>query len=548
MRLPPAPSPAPEHDAVSPSAFDYVIIGGGSAGSVLAGRLSAAGADVLVLEAGGTDRRLDVVVPAGVVSAYRSCNWKYAPEPDPSRNGAVEAWAAGRILGGGGSINATVFVRGNAADFDGWSAGGCAGWDYDTVLPYFKRMERWAGGADDYRGGSGPIDVGFHTMEHPANEAFSSAAQEAGHTAVLDYNGASQGGVGHVQVNQRRGIRSQASRRYLRGIADRAHLTVKTKAFTRRILFDGNRAAGVEFEHRGRRHTVDARREVIVSAGSLASPRILKVSGVGPARELEEHGIRVVVDSPGVGENLQEHVAVMQRWHATVPTINSMGAVGALRSIGEYVRHGTGNLAATVFHQQVMHRTRPDLVAPDVQIAFASFATVRETDAAGALKVKPAREDGFLVSTLFLHPRIRGRIGLRSADPDARPVIEHELIGDADDLRDVLRGMVESRRIMSQSPMTDLIGERFDPERGCRTDADWEAFVRENVTYGAHPVGTCRMGSDDSAVVGPDLRVRGVASLRVIDASVMPTPTSGNTNAPTMMIAERAADLVLADR
>ncbi|MGI8662540.1 MAG: GMC family oxidoreductase [Acidimicrobiales bacterium] len=525
--------------------FDYVIVGGGSAGSVLAGRLTAAGATVALLEAGGTDRRPDVLVPAGVIAVYRTCNWKYVPEPDPSRHGAVEAWAAGRILGGGGSINATVFVRGNPADFDGWAKAGCTGWDFDSVLPYFKRMERWAGGPDDLRGGDGPIDVGYQTMAHPANEAFTTAAVEAGHTAIDDYNGPNQIGVGRVQVNQRRGVRSQASRRYLHGVADRDRLTVVTKAFTRRVMFDGTRAAGVEYDHRGSRHTVRARREVIVSAGSLASPRILMVSGVGPAAELERHGITVAVDSPGVGENLQEHIAVMQRWHATVPTINTMGAVGALRSVGEYVRHGTGNLAATVFHVQVMHRTRPELAAPDVQIAFANFATVRETDAAGALKVKPAREDGFLVSTLFLHPRIRGRIALRSADPTDRPVIDHQLIGDTHDLRDVTDGMGEARRIMDQPSMAGLIDGLFEPERACRGDADWEDFVRRNVTYGAHPVGTCRMGVDDTAVVDPELRVHGATGLRVIDASVMPTVTSGNTNAPTMMLAERAADLVL---
>ena len=531
-----------------PDAAEYVVIGGGSAGCVVAGRLSAAGASVVLLEAGGTDRRPDVLVPAGVVAVYRSCNWKYVPEPDPSRHGAQEAWAGGRILGGGGSINATVFVRGNPADFDGWAKAGCDGWDHDSLVPYFKRMETWAGGADAHRGGDGPIDVGFHTMAHPANDAFLAAAQEAGHPAVRDYNGEQQEGVGVVQVNQRRGVRSQASRRYLRGIARKDRLTVVTKAFVRRILFEGDRAVGVEYERRGRRGVVRASREVILSAGSLASPKVLMVSGVGPADELERLGIPVVADSPGVGANLQEHVAVMQRWHANVPTINTMGPVGALRSLVEYLRKGTGNLAATVFHVQVMHRTRADLGAPDVQLAFASFATVRETDADGILKVKPAREDGFLMSTLFLHPRARGRIRLRSADPADRPVIEHSLVGDDDDLHDVLAGMAEARRLMAQPAMAGLVGELFEPERGCRTDADWEAFVRDTVTYGAHPVGTCRMGVDDESVVGPDLHVRGVRGLRVIDASIMPTATTGNTNAPTMMLAEKGADLVLADR
>jgi choline dehydrogenase len=320
---------------------------------------------------------------------------------------------------------------------------------------------------------------------------------------------------------------------------------VQTKAYARRILFDGTQAVGVEYDQGGSRFTADARREVILSAGSIASPRVLLSSGIGPARQLEEHGIKVVVDAPGVGANLQEHIAVMQRWNANVPTINSMGVAGALRSVGEYIRHGTGNLAATVFHEQVMHRTNDDLAAPDVQLAFASFATVRETDASGALKVKPARTDGFLVSTLFLHPRIRGRVTVRSADPTDRPVIEHQLIGDRRDLDGVLAGMGEARRIMDQPAMRPLVGGMFEPESACTSEADWEDFVRQAVTYGAHPVGTCRMGSDDEAVVGPDLRLHGAANLRVIDASIMPTVTSGNTNAPTMMIAEKGADLIL---
>jgi choline dehydrogenase len=525
--------------------FDYIIVGGGSAGCIVASRLSASGAEVLLLEAGGTDRRLDVRIPAGVVAVYRSCNWKYIPEADSSRSGATEAWPAGRILGGGGSINATVFVRGNRADFDGWAATGCPGWEYDSVLPYFKKLEQWSGGADEFRGGAGPISVGLHTMHHEGNEAFSEAAQQAGHKRNDDYNGRSQDGVGTVQVNQRRGTRSQSSREYLGRVADANHLRVMKKALVTRILFDGTRATGVEYLHRGRRELANARTEVVLSAGSIASPKILQLSGVGSSSDLERLRIPVVHDAPGVGANLQEHASVMQRWRAEVPTINTMGIGGALRSVAEYARKGTGNLAATVFHQQVMHRTREGLPAPDMQLAFANFATTRETDAAGALKIKPAREDGFLVTALFLHPRGRGRVGLRSSNPQDRPVIEHEMFGDSQDLADLLSGMAEARRIMEQPSMGRMVGSMFEPESSCRGDADWEQFARQNATYGAHPVGTCRMGSDDLAVVGSDLRVHGVSGLRIIDASVMPTSPSGNTNAPTMMVAERASDLIL---
>jgi choline dehydrogenase len=525
--------------------FDYVIVGGGSAGCIVASRLSASGADVLLLEAGGTDRRPDVRIPAGVVAVYRSCNWKYLPEPDPSRRGATEAWPAGRILGGGGSINATVFVRGNRADFDGWATSGCSGWDYESVLPYFKKMEQWSGGADHHRGGGGPIAVGLHTMDHPANEAFSDAAQQAGHKRNDDYNGRTQDGVGTVQVNQRRGTRSQSSHEYLKTVADPNHLTVVKKAFVTRLLFEGTRAVGVEFLRRGQLQQVKARREVVLSAGSIASPKILQLSGVGPASELERLGIRVIHAAPGVGANLQEHASVMQRWKADVPTINTMGVGGALRSVAQYARNRTGNLAATVFHVQVMHRTREGILAPDMQLAFANFATTRETDAAGALKIKPARENGFLVTSLFLHPRGRGRVGLRSPNPQDRPIIEHELLGVPEDLADLLSGMAEARRIMGQPSLQSMVGSLFEPEASCRSEADWEQFARSNATYGAHPVGTCRMGSDTDAVVASNLRVNGIQGLRVVDASVMPTSPSGNTNAPTMMLAERAADLVI---
>jgi choline dehydrogenase len=525
---------------------DYVVIGGGSSGSVVAGRLAAAGAEVVVLEAGGTDRRPDVVVPAGVISAYRKLNWRYVPEPDPSRNDTVEAWAAGRVLGGGGSINATVFVRGNRADYDHWAAQGATGWDYDSVLPRFKRMESWVGGASEFRGGDGPIGVAFHSIEHPANDAFLESAVGAGHARNDDYNGASQDGVGVVQVNQRRGRRSQSSKEYLRRLAPAARCTVRTQALVRRIVLEGTRAVAVEYSHKGRMNVVRARHEVILSAGALASPKVLMLSGIGESVELERVGIEPLVTIPGVGANLQEHAAAMQRWRANFHTINHLNVRDIARAVVAYARDGRGLLAATVFHVQVMHRTDPSLEAPDIQLAFANFATTRERGDDGILKVQPHEDEGVLVSTLMLHPRSRGRVRLRSAFPEDPPVIEHALLGDAGDLHALMAGMAEGRRIMRHAPIADMVGECFEPERSCHDDQQWIEHLRDNATYGAHPVGTCRIGPPGDGVVDAELRVHGVDHLRVVDASVMPTLPSGNTNAPAMMIGELAADVILA--
>ena len=524
---------------------DYVVVGGGSAGSVVAGRLAEAGADVLLLEAGGTDRRPDVRLPAGAINVYRACNWSYVPEPDPSRGGAVEAWSSGKVLGGGGSINAMVFVRGNRADYDEWARLGCTGWDYDSVVPYFRRLETWEGGTDGYRGGSGPIHVGFHRMDHPANQVFVEAAEQAGHGFVADYNGAEQGGVGVVQVNQKRGTRSNAPRGYLRGLTHRGRLTIRTKAYAHRVIIEGDRAAGVEYLHKGQRRTARARREVILSAGALVSPKVLMLSGIGPGDELARFGIDVRHERPGVGANLQEHPGFMLRWHSKLRTVNEMGPGDAVSAIADYVRSGRGPLAATVFHVQVMHRTDPALPRPNVQILLANYATSRERGADGILKIKPAKQSGLMACALLVHPRTRGNILLRSTSPLDPPVIRHPLLGDPDDVADLLAGMEEARRIMDQPAAKEIVGELFDPEARCATHQDWEAQLRENVTYAYHHVGTCRMGSDDDAVVDPQLRVRGVEGLRVADASVMPTITTGNTNAVAMMIGEKAADLIL---
>src|SRR5207248_1534113 len=414
------------------------------------------GADVLVLEAGGTDRRPDVLIPAALPLVYRTRNWRYRAEPDPSRGGAVEAWPAGRILGGGGSINATVFIRGHAADYDGWAKSGCAGWDYASVLPPFRRLETWEGGPDEYRGGDGPIHVAFQRTPHPGNEAFLDAARQAGHPLTSDYNGAQQDGAGVVQVNQRRGIRSHPSRQYLRRLASGRNLTVRTGAMAGRILFEHDWAVGVEYRHRGAVHIARARAEVVLCAGAIETPKLLQLSGVGPEDELARQGLPLVCPSPGVGANLQDHAALTQRWHATVPTLNKVRPRHALAPVADYARAGRGPLATTVWHAMLLHRTRRDLAAPNLQIAFSSFAVVNTIGPDGLQNVAPAKDQGFMVTTVLLHPRARGRISLRSPSPADPPRIDHVMFADGDDLAELLTGGAEARRIMAQPAMAPL--------------------------------------------------------------------------------------------
>lgn len=498
-----------------------------------------------MLEAGGTDRRPEVALPVGIALAYKNLNWHYAVEPDASRGGIVEKWPAGKVLGGGGSINAGVFVRGNIADYDNWAQLGNDGWDYRSVLPLFRRLENWEGGADEFRGTGGPIGVRWHRVPHVANDAFIAAAQQAGYPFNHDYNGATQDGVGVSQVNQRGHFRSQSSREYLHRLASAKALTVHTRAFAERILFDGERAVGVEYLQGGVRRTVRASEEIVLSAGTIGTPKLLLLSGIGPAEELRRVGIAVVHDSQGVGRGLHEHPCIFLRYAAQVPNLNTMGPREALKGLASYAVSGGGFLASTMGHAQVMHRTDSGLPVPDIQICFANFGTVRQLAPNGDVKVSVPREGSFLVTMMFTRPTPRGSVRLRSASAADPPRISYEMLDDKSDLGAILAGIEETQRIMSQPALRGISGALSGPEVSNRTPEHWEAWLRSNLHGGAHPVGTARMGVDDGAVVDPQLRVHGVTGLRVADASVMPRITNGNTNAPSMMIGEKAADLIM---
>jgi choline dehydrogenase len=485
----------------------------------------------LLLEAGGTDKRLDILIPAGAASAYKSASWNYPIEPDPTRTNKPEGLLAGKVLGGGGSINGCVFVRGDRTDFDGWKDLGCDGWDYDSVLPLFKRMETWEGGASTYRGGEGPISVVTQKDRGIPNSAYFEAAQQAGHPIAKDYNGEAQDGVNFIQVNTRRGLRSQASREYLRRVASNEFLTLQTHALVYRVLFQGTRATGVEYCHNGEVKQAHARNEVIVSAGAMGSPKLLMLSGIGPPEVLARHGIPVIAKIPGVGQNLHDHPFLMQRWHTRgVRTINRLNIGTMLKGAWDFALNGTGILASTIPSMQFMGKTRASEPSPDLQFGFAPFAITREVDAHGVFNVQLAKQNGFTSCSTLLHPRSRGRVSIRSASPDDMPLVEFRFLDHPDDVRDVIIGLHEVRRVMAQPAMEAITKGPFEPEASNRTDADWERYVRSMVTSSYHPVGTCKMGVDNLAVVDPELRVCGVSSLRVVDASIMPRITSGNTN------------------
>jgi len=498
----------------APRDADFVIVGAGSAGCIVAAQLAGAGASVILVEAGGTDRRPDVRLPLGIVSLYATANWRYPTAPDPSKNGIGGAFASGRIVGGSGSINAMVFVRGRPSDFDKWADLGATGWEFTSVLPHFKSIENWVGGPDEYRGAAGPVAVSWCGHHHPLDDAFIEAAVEAGHDRNPDPNGRTQLGVARSQVNQSRGLRCSSAKGFLRGLpgVSRPYLLTKTKAT--RILVSDGRAIGVECEGQ----TLRARQEVILCAGAIGSPALLLRSGIGPGLS--------VVDLPGVGENLQDHLVVTQHWKSKVPTINTIGPLRAVRAAGSLAIKGTGALTTTPFEAQ--------LFTDEFQIAISPVRY--ELDPVRG-RASLRRSDAFTVYTVLMHPETRGRVRLRGGSPE----LELTRLGRDHDIRRLQDGVEMTRELIETQPaMRGLAGEYLDEDG--TTGAAWLA-ARENSIY--HAVGTCRMGSDDNSVVDPQLRVHGVEGLRVIDASVMPTITSGNTNAATMMIAHRGADLLL---
>ncbi len=533
--------------------FDFVVVGAGSAGCVLADRLSADGRHkVLVLEAGGSDRRFWIQVPLGYGKTFydASVNWMYQAEPDPGLAGNADYWPRGKVLGGSSSINAMVYVRGAASDFDRWEQLGNPGWGWRDVLPAFRAIEDSQAGGSEWRGKGGPLHVSeVSARMHPLCRAFIAAGIEAGLPFNPDFNGPSQEGIGIYQITTKGGRRMSAARAFLRPAMRRANLRVRTEAQATRLLFDGRRVVGIEYRQGGAIHATRARREVVLAAGAVNSPQLLQLSGLGPAALLQRHGIAVVSDLPAVGSHLQDHVGLNYTYRANVPTLNGelRPWIGKLWAGLRYLSCGSGPLSLSLNQGGGFFRTRPDLIEPNMQLYFQALSTLRPKAGERPL-LTPDPFPGFSIGLSSCRPTSAGRIEIGSADPFAAPRIMPNAFGTDHDVREMLEAVKFIRRLAAQPALAKFIDAELLPGPDCRSD---EALIddfrrRSGTVY--HPVSTCRMGSDPGrSVVDVGLKVHGIGGLRVADASVFPSLISGNTNAAAIMTGWKGSDLILGD-
>ncbi len=528
--------------------FDYIVVGGGSGGCVLAARLSEdPSVSVALIEAGPADRNILIHVPAGLalMAQTQTANWNFHTVPQKGLNGRAGWQPRGKVLGGSSSVNAMIYIRGHKADYDHWADEGNAGWSYDEVLPYFRRAEHNERLDDEFHGNAGPLNVMDLRSPNKYLQAFVDAGREAGFPVNDDFNGADQEGIGPYQVTHKNGERFSAAKAYLTPNLDRRNLTLFTGAHTTRVLFEGRRASGVEFRRAGRIEQIGANHEVLMAAGSLQTPQILMLSGVGPSEELAKHGIAIVHDLPGVGRNLHDHVDAVQVVDAPQLKetfgVSPAGIGRLLKAIPEWRNRRSGMLTTNFAEAGGFVKSQASEAIPDLQLHFVVGKLIDHGR-------KTVFGHGYSAHVCVLRPLSRGSVTLASADPFAAPLIDPNFFDHPDDMQRLVRGFRLMRGMLSQPALARLGGRELARSAHATSDAEIEQFIR---TYGDtiyHPVGTCRMGSGAMDVVGADLRIHGLEGIRIVDASIMPRIVGGNTNAPVIMVAEKASDMIKAGR